>query len=417
MIVRAMFRNRHQIRPVRSGHAHTKTPTRQRRDDFCIFLLGCGVSTLVLVAAIFKWPNPYSNNFFNEAWPAYRALLHGHVLSAIQLSPAYVGSLVLRAPFALLAGAFGGGERAVYVATALPCLFAASWLGVWWARERWRMARGGTIFSLLVLCAINPVVILCLSFGHPEDVLGGALCVAAVLMASRGKAGWAGLLTALAVINKSWGLVAVPVVLAVLPAGRLRAGLAMIVPTAAVMVPVLLARQTSSASGVASSLGSQVGDNFPSQLLYWFGQRSFIVQHAHYLIVAVAVVAVVVWWQRRRLASPLDADRQALLLLAFVLLLRAALDPEDNIYYHVPFLFALMAYEQGRAPRLTILATVALLAIIPPWYHLSATQRGISYTVAVVPLLVWMCVRLYVAPQAGPKPRRLPGSARPTGAG
>lgn len=394
-----------------------RSQTHQRRDDFIAFLLGCGVSSLVLLAAVYKWPNPYSNNFFSEAWPAYRALIHGHIHSFLQLSPAYVGSLVLRAPFALLAGALGGGRRAVYVATALPCLFPATGLGAWWARERWRVARGGTIFSLLVICALNPVVILCVSFGHPEDVLGGALCVAAVLMATRGKALGAGLLTALAVINKSWGLIAAPVVLVVLPDRRVKSALAMIVPTVAVMVPVLLARHTSSAGGAATTLGSQVGDNFPSQLLYWFGQRSFVVQHAHYLIVAVAVVAALIWWQRKRPAPLLETDRQALLLLALVLLLRAALDPEDNIYYHVPFLFALMAYEQGRVPRLTTLATVALLAIIPPWYHLTATQRAISYTAVVVPALLWMCIRLYAIPLPGSKHRRQLGKARASGAG
>ena len=417
MINQAMVTPRVQdqsTEPARDGRVSTHQS--ERRTDLGIFLLGCGVSTVVLLLAVFKYPDPYSNDFFHEAYPAYRALIHGHVGSFFQLAPAYVGSLILRAPFALLAGAFGADKQGIYIATALPCLFAGSWLGVWWARERWRLAGGGSLFSLLVLCALNPVVILCLSFGHPEDVLGGALCVAAVLMSARGRAGWAGVLAGLAVVNKSWGLVVVPIVLISRPAGRRRATLAMIVTTAAVMVPALLLRQVGSASSAAATLGSTVGDNFPSQLLYWFGQKSFVVQHAHYLIVAAAVVAALIWWRRKALAPPQEASRQALLLLAMVLLLRAALDPEDNIYYHVPFLMAMMAYEQGRMPRLTILATAVLVAIIPPWYHLSATQTSIAYTATVLPLLIWMALHLYVSPSTKRDRGQMLREARPSGA-
>ena len=55
-----------------------------------------------------------------------------------------------------------------------------------------------------------------------------------------------------------------------------------------------------------------------------------------------------------------------MLLLALVLLLRCALDPWNNLYYRLPFLLALMAYEvcSGRTPRLTLIYTV-LLVVVP----------------------------------------------------
>ena len=71
------------------------------------------------------------NDYDTEARPAFDALTHGHVLEFLRLAPAYGGSLVERAPFALLPGLWGGGQLAVYRMVALPCLLAAAALGVW----------------------------------------------------------------------------------------------------------------------------------------------------------------------------------------------------------------------------------------------------------------------------------------------
>ena len=42
------------------------------------------------------------SDYDTEARPAFDALIHGHVLRALQVAPAYGGSLILRSPFALL---------------------------------------------------------------------------------------------------------------------------------------------------------------------------------------------------------------------------------------------------------------------------------------------------------------------------
>ncbi len=42
----------------------------------------------------------------------------------VRQGPTYVGSLILRAPFAMVPVIWGGGKRAVYFASALPCMFA-----------------------------------------------------------------------------------------------------------------------------------------------------------------------------------------------------------------------------------------------------------------------------------------------------
>src|SRR5213593_1894544 len=66
-----------------------------------------------------------------EASPAFNALVAGHIGEFLRLSPAYGGSMVLRAPFALLPGLWGGGQWAVFRAVSIPCVLAAAGLGVW----------------------------------------------------------------------------------------------------------------------------------------------------------------------------------------------------------------------------------------------------------------------------------------------
>ena len=115
------------------------------------------------------------------------------MLEFLRLAPAYGGSLVERAPFALLPGLWGGGQLAVYRMVALPCLLAAAVLGVWLVAQM-RAAGRPTLWRAVALgvCVANPLTLRALELGHPEELLGGALCVAAVLLAARERPLWAG---------------------------------------------------------------------------------------------------------------------------------------------------------------------------------------------------------------------------------
>ena len=106
--------------------------------------------------------------------------------SFLRLAPAYGGSLVERAPFALLPGLWGGGALAVYRMVALPCLLAAAVLGVWLC-ARMRAQGHSTLARAVALgvCVANPITLRALELGHPEELLGACLCVAAVLLARR----------------------------------------------------------------------------------------------------------------------------------------------------------------------------------------------------------------------------------------
>jgi hypothetical protein len=110
------------------------------------------------------------------------------------------------------------------------------------------------------------------------------------------------------------------------------------------------------------------------------------------------------WWMRQHRAhQPVTGMTDALLLLGLVLLLRAALDPWNNLYYHVPFLFALLAYEirSGRMPLMTVVYSfvllIAFLIIVPlnGHSHLSFAVRGAIYAATVVPMIGWMVAKLY----------------------
>src|ERR1039458_7225795 len=182
---------------------------RVRENALCALLAGAGAATMGGLGLYgFAW-----NDYEIEAKPAFDALTHGHVLAFLRLVPAYGGSLVERAPLALLPGLWGGGQLAVYRMVALPCLLAAAALGVWLVAQIRRPAgqrssAHSTLAKAIVLgiCVVNPLTLQALELGHPEELLGAVLCVAAVLLAARDRPVWAGLALGLAIANKEWAL-------------------------------------------------------------------------------------------------------------------------------------------------------------------------------------------------------------------
>lgn len=144
-------------------------------------MAGAGCATMAWLGLYgFAW-----NDYDTEARASFDALLHGHVVEFLRLAPAYGGTLIERAPFALAPGLWGGGELAVYRMVALPCLLASAALGLWLvarmrSEQRSTLARALT----LTLCVANPLTLRALELGHPEELLGACLCVAAVLLAS-----------------------------------------------------------------------------------------------------------------------------------------------------------------------------------------------------------------------------------------
>jgi hypothetical protein len=119
------------------------------------------------------------------------------------------------------------------------------------------------------------------------------------------------------------------------------------------------------------------------------------------LIVALALPLSAAWWFSRR-RTPDDA----LALLALLFLLRAVLDPVNNLYYHVPFLLSLTAWE-ALARRGIPLASILCSATI--YYTLykagwtgDLALRNALYLAATLPAAAWLSVRLY-APRRAPR--------------
>ena len=73
-----------------------------------------------------------------------------------------------------------------------------------------------------VLVAINPITLDALHMGHPEEVLGGALALLAVVWAARARSMLAAVALGLAIGTKQWALLAVLPALLVAPADSRR---------------------------------------------------------------------------------------------------------------------------------------------------------------------------------------------------
>jgi hypothetical protein len=318
------------------------------------------------------------NDYGTEARPAFDALVHGQLLQFLKLAPAYGGSLVMRAPFVLIPRLWGGGELAIYRAAAAPCLIATAVLGVWLVANM--RSRGATRIAravALILCVANPITLAALEAGHPEELLGAALCVAAVIAATRNHGIWAGVLLGLAIANDEWALVAVGPVLMALPDRRMWALSAAAAVAGAIMLPLFIAGDLGTQLKGAASPTTSSSIFTPWQLWWFVGPHVHVIPKdqpwnlrfdphwltlvAHPLIVAISAPVTIACAALRSRGRPRPRN-EPLLLLALLLLLRCALDPWDNTYYALPFLLALLAWEALSFARPPVVAVIASLA-------------------------------------------------------
>jgi hypothetical protein len=310
-------------------------------------------------------------DWVTEARPSVDALLAGHVVAFFQRAPVYGGSLLLRAPFMLLTRLWGGGGLSVYAMSALPCLAAVALLALWVGADMRRRGCGlGARVAALTICSASPLAILALQNGHPEELLGGVLCVAAVLCAQRDRAVWSGVLLGMAIANKQWAVVGAGPVLVALSHGRWRALWAMTVTATLLFAPFVLVHAggfVGQTEGVATNTGSLFS---PFQLWWSFGSTvaggarvppAWLGGLGHTLPIAIMVPLTAVFALRTR-GAPDRRRQDAMLLLALLLLFRCALDPWDAVYYPVPMLTATLAWDATTFDRPPFIAAVASFA-------------------------------------------------------
>jgi hypothetical protein len=375
-----------------------------------LLTLGPWIALGVLGAASLGWLGLlgfFYTDYDLEAAPAFAALVGGDVSQFLARCPAYGGSLILRAPFALAADGLGGGNVAVFRAVGIPCLLAGVVLGAVLAAGL--LARGAgraTVATVVCLCAVNPITLRALDIGHPEELLGAALSAGAVLAALRGRSTLAGVLLGLAVTNKAWALLAVGPVILALQADRGRALVIAGGIAAAFLAPLLLAGSSSGHPGAAADTGVIFQ---PWQVWWFLGSTGEVIRGgdglikegyrlgpgwvspiSHPLIVALALPLSLVAWRRR--SDPL-------LLLALLFVLRCVLDPWNNDYYALPAIIALVAWEATSFDRPPVLALALTMATWATWEWVvpAATPdvESLVYLAWSLPLVGLLGWRLY----------------------
>jgi len=391
---------------------------------------------LVALAVAMSFHYGALGDYEADAAPAFEALARGH-LHEFLTSHALMGpfALLARAPFVLAASLGDASMLDGYRWGAVACLLASALLAFVVARMMRRAGQPAHACAFAaVLLVANPLVVKALAFGHPEEMLGAALCTGAMLAAMTRRAVPAGILFALALTTKQWSLVIVgPMVLAVvvyaLP--RWRFGAAALVTGLAVAAPFVL-----SGPGRYFDVQTRAG-NIPvtswqpaSPYSAWYpvsptkdvhirpvnGRDVVSVRPVPRLVAAVAKKLIVI--SALLLTVPLLLRRSRLsatdplLFLAFVLLLRCLLDPFDNPYYHLPFLMAFLAWEgltvRG-APVVSLLVSFAFLLQTKLADALTAipnyTTHCVVYLAWSLPLLAFMAVHLY-SPALGRRVRQ-----------
>ncbi|HWI22393.1 MAG TPA: hypothetical protein VNT22_07245, partial [Baekduia sp.] len=341
---------------------------------------------------------------------SFDALRAGDLTTFLQAAPSYGGSLILRAPFVYASELIGGGSLAAFRAAAIPCLLAGVLLGV----HLFSKVPGRSKWLVLMLAAANPITLRALEIGHPEELLGGVFCVGAVLLALADRPAWAGLFLGLAFANKAWAVVAIGPVLLALDHGRIRMLAVAAAAVAVILTPLILEGPSVTAGTKAAA--TTTGAIFQPWQLFWFlgshgepvyglyglkenyrAAPDWIAPFARPVIGLMWIPITALFWRLK----PKRTD--ALGLLSLLLLLRCVLDPWNAVYYELPFLLALLAWEvySGRRAPLLTLAAMALVWIsfqTAP-NHVSPDLQALSYLAWAIPAIGVLTLRLFLPPR------------------
>jgi Glycosyltransferase family 87 len=372
---------------------------------------------------------PAFTDYEVEAEPALRALRDGDVQGFLTLAPAYGGSLVLRSPFALLPDLWGGGDLALFRSMAVPCLLAAAILAVFlWQRGRALGQSSATCWIALLVVAANPVTLRGLEIGHPEELLGGVLCVASALAAAARRPVLTGVLLGLAMANKPWAVMAVVPLLAILPDRRPRMLAVAGATGLAVMLPLLLG---GSAVETTTAVARDSVIFQPWQIWWFLGEHGetvtgmygsypdhrnipgWLAGHARQLVVFGVLAASLLLLPRVRRRG----WEEGLLLLAFAFQLRCVIDTWNISYYSLPFLLALVTWELHafrRPPVLSLTATLCAwltLVWLPKYAH--PDVQAVAYLAWSLPFTAVLGARL-IWPERVAPPAALDGWTSPS---
>jgi hypothetical protein len=233
-----------------------------------------------------------------------------------------------------------------------------------------------------------------------------------MLLVVRGRITTGAILLGLAVASKQWALLALPIALAVTPREqRIRLSALAGCAALALFAPLALSNTGHFVAANKSLVSAAVF--FRPQQIWWtlhldhlrhlggtFYERApiaFVASYSRPLTVLSAVLLGLAYWLRRRRLQSSDA----LLVLALVMLLRGMLDPWNEIYYQLPFLVSLGAWEvcsDRRAPLFTLAVSVLVwLSFEPVNFTYSGDITSLFYVLWALPaavLMGWRSLRL-----------------------
>lgn len=290
----------------------------------------------------------------------------------------FMGSVTLlaRAPFVALV-AWTNGDIATQYRVGTCVLFLATVILLLPA-FRLMLLRGQHVLIVLALIAaitLGPATLAEVRWGHPEEMLGAALAVAAVLAAIHRRSVAAGVLAGLAIATKQWGIFAVLPVLMLSPGQRVRVACIAAAVASVFILPMIIGDPTKFIEQNFNTAVAQLGVT-PTNVWWPFHRPGFdptVHQHlnvipsvlrelSHPLALALVLGLSLLYWRRGADRNPYDA----LQLLALLFLIRCVLDPLTISYHHVPFVLTIATYEGLRRrgiPVLTLISTAAILLL------------------------------------------------------
>ncbi|HEX6459773.1 MAG TPA: hypothetical protein VF032_12705 [Thermoleophilaceae bacterium] len=369
------------------------------------------MSAAAAAAAVFLAFQPHNTaDYARDAGPSLHPLVNGDFTAAFAHQPAMGWfAIVFRTPFAFFAR--HGSSLLEYELGSIPCLLLMAALGVWLATNMRR--RNATLLAtwlVLALAVLGPMNWHAIADGHPEEILGAALCVIAVVAAASGRSPLAaGLLLGLALGTKQWAILAAGPALLAAPRGRAQIAVTAIALAGAItFMPVLIGshQALSPASSVShantfiepASLWWPLGHVHHVQAPGWTVEVHSLPRRVanltHPLIVALGVLLPLALIRR----APASRET-ALTLLALLFLLRCVLDPMTVGYYHVPLLVALVALEalhRRGLPLLTLISSAVMWVLVAriPW-GLEPNKVATIYLAWALPLAAYLGAKVY----------------------
>jgi hypothetical protein len=347
----------------------------------------------------------------DSASPGINALAAGHFSQFFHVQPVMGGfSLFVRAPFAALVH----GDLWRYRVGALVLLLIVALIAWWLAGELARRGKSHVMqLAVAGIMVASPLTFQAMHWGHPEEPLAAALCVAAVVLAGKRQATLAGVALGLALASKQWALLAVVPTVMLADGARWRLIRAAALSAAVFTLPLVLGdaqryfQLATSYSGTSGHpwltpsniwwpLGIKMQVFASSNVVISMWRAPALLQGiVHPLVIGVVLVISVAYWRaglRRDAAS-------VLYLLSLSFLLRCMLDTLTYGYHHLPMLLTLTAAE---GLRRRTLPSVALAVAAVTWLMNNVVAKSLDpdlvyrvYLAWSVPLFIYLLLTVF----------------------